>query len=791
MARHGAAAERSCERHRVESRGRASSTTVGLCALGVLTVACASPAPVTQTLSREQAYSHALALWGAGRSPEAHVFMDERLRSDPDDQRLLFFVAAIYRAQWMYEEAASFFLRALEIDEATTEGIASRLVLELDAGRGVEPAYVQLRKLADEHRDDPILRWMTAVMAHSQRNFAEAAQQYARLVPMLPVGDHLVFHAYANVLHFSGQYEVALPYRYEALKLAEHDWAYARLGDTLTKLGRFEEADRAYAKMMELEPQSGWEPQWGWSYAARGEPEKAIEVFERVLARDPYHRDAFMGAAVVYQSMGNDARIEQVLLTAAHADNPEAQLELANRVYFNRSHEAYDPAEGLRWLTEAADQGYPAAERALGYRCEVGLGMPRDYECAATWYRKAIAHGEAPAAALYGTMLLEGRGVEKDEAQGWRLCLGAARSGDGLAQYHLSTLYRRGIYVDRDAERERYWLLQAAEKGITDAQRRLFTVYTAGEGVAKNLDEASKWLEAAARGGDTSAQLRLARSYMWGLDGSRKDRAQARYWTAQAAMGGNLIAMRALGLLLRDGHGGPADPEQAVVWLRRAADRGELLAEVALGLLLLRGEGTEQDVAEGLLRLERAALAGFSDAQAHLATVYSQGELVTTDRRTALRWGRMAAEGGQVIAQHHMAAAYLTGDGVAEDPEEAMRWFELAALQGDTSSQFNLGIGYLQGKGRIRSRVHAYAWLLLAAPTKPEAAKAVRYLEARMPAAKLEKARRMAGELEREIERLLDERARQLYGASLEQITAAAEEASRGDRPASDRPSDR
>ncbi|KAI0762245.1 hypothetical protein C8Q74DRAFT_1289079, partial [Fomes fomentarius] len=60
---------------------------------------------------------------------------------------------------------------------------------------------------------------------------------------------------------------------------------------------------------------------------------------------------------------------------------------------------AFDKDEGLAWTfaEKAARKNLPAAEFALGYYSEVGVGGPKDFDAARKWYTRAAQHGNADA----------------------------------------------------------------------------------------------------------------------------------------------------------------------------------------------------------------------------------------------------------------------------------------------------------------------------------------------------------------------------------------------------------
>ena len=96
---------------------------------------------------------------------------------------------------------------------------------------------------------------------------------------------------------------------------------------------------------------------------------------------------------------------------------------------------AQDYAQAAAWWRKAADQGYAAAQRALGWTYEVGQGVAQDYAQAVAWFRKAADQADAPAEGSLGEMYRDGLGVPQDyvRAQMW-FNLAASRSDDATRQ---------------------------------------------------------------------------------------------------------------------------------------------------------------------------------------------------------------------------------------------------------------------------------------------------------------------------------------------------------------------
>src|SRR4030066_6938 len=56
-----------------------------------------------------------------------------------------------------------------------------------------------------------------------------------------------------------------------------------------------------------------------------------------------------------------------------------------------------NPAEGANWCRKAAERGYLAAQRDLGWMYASGEGIPQDHAEAAKWFRTAAEQGDPKA----------------------------------------------------------------------------------------------------------------------------------------------------------------------------------------------------------------------------------------------------------------------------------------------------------------------------------------------------------------------------------------------------------
>lgn len=184
-----------------------------------------------------------------------------------------------------------------------------------------------------------------------------------------------------------------------------------------------------------------------------------------VIVALPTHSAADVAKGIAAFLDGNRILAWRELLPAARAGDPEAQF-FVGTMYRHGFGTERDDAEGLYWITQAADQGYAQAEFVLGF--------------------DLLQVGNRVGAAKY--------------------IVAAATHGYGTAQYYAGLLYRDGTGVTKDPYVALGWILRAADQDVVEAQ------YEAGrllanpqEGVKPDLMQAYVWFSLAADGGALGA----------------------------------------------------------------------------------------------------------------------------------------------------------------------------------------------------------------------------------------------------------------------------------------------
>lgn len=171
------------------------------------------------------------------------------------------------------------------------------------------------------------------------------------------------------------------------------------------------------------------------------------------VARAAYEREDYATAAALYAPR------------AAQGD-AEAQYRMGMMARFGWGVEK-NPADAVRWLTEAARQNHPQAQAELGTLYRLGRGVPEDPKEAARWLTAAANAGVGIAQLAIGRMYRDGVGVERNlvEAYAWFSAAGENSVMDGFA-------YRAEIAKQMSAEQIAEGKQRAALRSRKDTETK-------------------------------------------------------------------------------------------------------------------------------------------------------------------------------------------------------------------------------------------------------------------------------------------------------------------------------
>lgn len=232
--------------------------------------------------------SEVLEHLAGGRQFMAERLLADALKTHGDDQALVFLRGCCKRSRFDMASTWSLMLKVQELDPDSLAGLCATEILYLDSRRAVSTHFTALEKLADEHPEEPLPRWMIAVQCRAFDWNEEGIAHYRRLLELWQPGPSMVHHTYANLFSELDREEEALVERRIAVEMEPAAFALRSLGNTLKALERYEEASEAYGQTVELDPQNrrAWKS-WAATLMHLDRFEEAVSKSERAARLDP------------------------------------------------------------------------------------------------------------------------------------------------------------------------------------------------------------------------------------------------------------------------------------------------------------------------------------------------------------------------------------------------------------------------------------------------------------------------------------------------------------------------
>ncbi|MFZ5788170.1 MAG: tetratricopeptide repeat protein, partial [Acidobacteriota bacterium] len=215
------------------------------------------------------------------------------------------------------------------------------------------------------------------------------------------------------------------------------------------------------------------------------DPSRALEIYVQAAAQG--HAEAAEQAGIAfmegYGTPQNDARAAPLLRQAAEAGRPRAQNAYGVLVSLGRGGLAQDNAAATAWYRKAAAQDFAQGQSNLCHNYLFGEGVERNEAEAFRLCTLAAAQERASALDLLGWMYQNGLGTAKDLTQAFRHYERAARLGWANSQNNLGFMYENGWGVDRDTQQALHWYRQSAAQGNPWSEWNLGRMYQDGVGV--------------------------------------------------------------------------------------------------------------------------------------------------------------------------------------------------------------------------------------------------------------------------------------------------------------------
>jgi hypothetical protein len=164
-------------------------------------------------------------------------------------------------------------------------------------------------------------------------------------------------------------------------------------------------------------------------------------------------------------------------------------------VLSNANHPAYDYAEAIVALKDAALQSHAGAAYLLGQMFHLGSAAKQNLPAAVQWYERAVEHGHAGAQFNLAVLLEQALEPVQDMRPIWMLYRAAARQGHVNAQVNLAALYARRDLALGDITRAVAWWTLASDSGSEKARKNLANIQPdlSKTGVMNGVTLAERW----------------------------------------------------------------------------------------------------------------------------------------------------------------------------------------------------------------------------------------------------------------------------------------------------------
>ena len=413
------------------------------------------------------------------------------------------------------------------------------------------------------------------------------------------------------------------------------------------------------------------------------------------------------GSFLVGCTIGYSKEMIEDLKKTAEAGNVMAQMEYA-RLCERGDFVTKNAREAVKFYEMAAKKDNTSALFRLGTILSKGLGVKKDTKMAVVYFKRAADSGNVSAQfeyailsaqsnsmaeaqkyfdmALssrdadilyqYATMLLQGKVLPKNEAEGLRYLGEAAEGGCTQAQYEYGKMLMEGTKVPRDEPSGIRFLHQAAEKGNTDAQLLYSQIFVARAGwEPPGEEEAMGYLRLAAAQHNIDALLLYGDQNMKGKHMARNLETAKSYYGEAAYLGSTQGQCKYADLLLEQRVN---NEDEIMRYYKKAWDGGLIDGMVGYAEMLLNTKCKLHNEREGMNLLKKAAQQGSARAQCQLGRKY-MFSATPKNTKEGVRYIMMAAEQGYGPAIHDYA--YLLKDGryLPKNVAEALRILKAAA----------------------------------------------------------------------------------------------------------------
>ncbi|OHT09815.1 hypothetical protein TRFO_21077 [Tritrichomonas foetus] len=449
--------------------------------------------------------------------------------------------------------------------------------------------------------------------------------------------------------------------------------------------------------------------------------EEAAKFFDTFLSHD----SQVISEYISYEIEEEEGSPEFLKKKADHG-NTEAQLEYAKLLMKGIPDQLeVNMKMAVTYLTMAAKQENPEAMLLFGEMLRDGIGIEKDVKKATKWLLRASDENVPQAMADYGYMRMKGIGFShKNPEKAQKYLENAARLDNGDGKAFLAILI-----ADKDPERSEQLINESVDKHNNSTGEYLLAMLNKKRGL-----EFMPLLKSSAKKGNYEAQFELAvlendikqiklaadrnvegACFKYATLINDENSAEALWYFTKAAESGDPAAeVEAAKLLVK------SNPQKAESYLRNAMYKKYSLAFVEMGHLYK----SREDYRNAAHMYHIGASLHNTKGMLHYGLMFMQGLGVNKNYSKAYKYLKMSADAGDsegmlqfglLTADDGVSINYLTiaaenGNNEARyylamsfkdegKYAEAKKWLALAAKDGHEDSMFQLAVFYQNGYG--------------------------------------------------------------------------------------------
>lgn len=382
------------------------------------------------------------------------------------------------------------------------------------------------------------------------------------------------------------------------------------------------------------------------------------------------------------------------MLKAAEAGMTTAKFD-AGIMAFHGWGMPWNPFLAYRYFLETASQEMPEAEYFLAAMLTEDLVIPRDWEKAYEWMKKAADAGFKPAKDA-----LPEFAEKRTEAQAAKAVTHTASAKSPSSILSSSTM---PVMLDfpGDSAKPGVRTLGDLVKGAGEDMRTALGL-SARLDSSLNVDSVTlRQLFRAADAGSPEALTVLGRCSESGLEVKKDSVAAAAYYVRAV----RLDAPKAPPLLLA-----LLDQKSFLTQLKARSTRGDAVADYVWAALTVLGFDNVITPSQAVQMLKKSVDEGYTPALVEMGLWYYGGKWVDQDKDRAVSLWRQAVRKGSRDAEVRLAVTTLREGGETRIDSEAVSLLYRAVLEGSLLGQVGLGYCYEQGIAVPKSSAEAARW---------------------------------------------------------------------------------